>query len=224
MTETADGSGGAATSHRPVVAAFDVDGTLTHRDCVAPFLRRVGGVRSLVLAFARRPLATVRAGLRRDRDRLKEVFVGGVLQRRSVADVAEIGRAFAREVERSQLRADTVARLRWHQQMGHRTVLVSASLRMYLDPLATALGVEHVVCTDVVADAGRYTRVLKGRNCRAAEKVTRLDALLAAHAMADAEIWAYGDSAGDRQLLARADHPVWVRGATLRAVPDGLAT
>ena len=28
---------------RPVVAAFDVDGTLTVRDCVRPFLERLGG-------------------------------------------------------------------------------------------------------------------------------------------------------------------------------------
>src|SRR5215510_540176 len=30
---------------RPVVAAFDVDGTLTTRDCVTPFLRRAAGLR-----------------------------------------------------------------------------------------------------------------------------------------------------------------------------------
>ena len=28
---------------RPIVAAFDVDGTVTVRDCVVPFLRQVGG-------------------------------------------------------------------------------------------------------------------------------------------------------------------------------------
>ena len=31
---------------RPVVAAFDVDGTLTTRDCVVPFLYRAGGLRA----------------------------------------------------------------------------------------------------------------------------------------------------------------------------------
>ena len=31
------------TPRRPVVAAFDVDRTVTTRDCVVPFLRRVAG-------------------------------------------------------------------------------------------------------------------------------------------------------------------------------------
>ncbi len=35
----------ARAGQRPVVAAFDVDGTLTVRDCVAPFLLRLGGRR-----------------------------------------------------------------------------------------------------------------------------------------------------------------------------------
>ena len=206
---------------RPVVAAFDVDGTLTRRDCVKPFLHRVAGVRGIAVAVARRPLATVRACVRRDRDRLKEVVVGGVMRDRAVADVAVLGREFARHVEAHWLRPDTMARLRWHQEMGHRTVLVSASLRPYLVPLAEALGVEHVLCTDVIAERGRYTSVLAGRNCRAAEKALRLRALLATHGMTDAEVWAYGDSAGDRELLELADHPVWVDRSTLRAVPAG---
>ena len=29
---------------------------------------------------------------------------------------------------------------------------------------------------------------------------------------APAEVWAYGDSRGDRELLAMADHPVLIRG------------
>ena len=38
-----------------------------------------------------------------------------------------------------------------------------------------------------------------------------------------AEVWAYGDSAGDRELLARADHPVWVNGATISEIPEVVA-
>ena len=57
---------------RPVVAAFDVDGTLTTRDCVTPFLRRLAGLR-LVRAIAGHPVAAVRALLRRDNDRLKDI-------------------------------------------------------------------------------------------------------------------------------------------------------
>lgn len=205
---------------RPVVAAFDVDGTLTVSDCVGPFLRRLGGLHGIVLAALRRPIATVVGLARRDRDRLKEVVVGGVYRGRRVDDVSALGREFAQHVEATMLRHDTVARLRWHQAQAHRTVLVSASLRTYLDPLAQLLGIEHVVCTDVVADGGRYTHLLKGRNCRAAEKQVRLRALLAAHGMEQAEVWAYGDSRGDREMVDAADHGVWVKDVLLTAAPS----
>lgn len=217
MSDASDDGG---RVRRAVVAAFDVDGTLTSSDCVRPFLQRLGGRRGLALAVARRPVATLSGLIRRDRDRLKEVLVGGVYRTRPVDDVRAAGRAFAGVIEASMLRPDTLARLRWHQQQGHRTVIVSASLRAYLEPLAASLGIEHVLCTDVIADGGRYTHLLKGPNCRAAEKATRLRALLATHSLADAEVWAYGDSRGDRELLDMAHRPVWAKDTVLSAAPD----
>ena len=39
----------------PVVAAFDVDGTLTVRDCVVPFLRHVAGTVPVAVRLGLRP-------------------------------------------------------------------------------------------------------------------------------------------------------------------------
>lgn len=207
------------------VAAFDVDGTITTRDCVRPFLERLGGRRGLLAAVARRPVASLQGAARRDRDAIKDVVVGGVFGGRRVADVEAEGRAFATDVERSFLRTDVLARLRWHQQMGHRTLMVSASLRPYLEPLAVALGMDAAVCTDVERDSNdpaRYGAHLEGGNCRAAQKAVRLRAWLEHEGIADAEIWAYGDSRGDREMLEMAHHPVWVAGTTVQAVPAEL--
>jgi phosphatidylglycerophosphatase C len=209
-----------------VVAAFDVDGTLTVRDCVRPFLQRIGGRRGLVTAVARRPAETMRGALRRDRDVLKAVVVGGVYRGRSVATVAAAGREFAHAVAERMLRDDTLGRLRWHQLMGHRTVFVSASLASYLVPLAERLGVERALCTDVLTDDEHdhtvYAGQLAGPNCRAHEKLVRLRRWMDDEGIGGAEVWAYGDSRGDRELLAGADHPVWVRGVRLTAVPAEL--
>lgn len=202
-----------------VVAAFDVDGTLTRRDCVRPFLELLGGRRGLVAAFVRRPVASVSATVHRDRDGLKEVVVGGVLHGRHLSEVDAAGRRFAATVHGTMMRSDTMARLDWHRRSGHRVVLVSASLRPYLDPLGALLGVDGVLCTDGEVLDGRYTSSLSGGNCRGAEKVVRLDRWLAAEGLSAAEVWAYGDSRGDRELLARADHAVWVAGTTVPAVP-----
>ena len=62
------------------VAAFDVDGTLTVRDCVKPFLLRVGGWQGVSRALLRKPTGTLTAAVRRDRDQFKELLVGGVLR------------------------------------------------------------------------------------------------------------------------------------------------
>lgn len=207
-----------------VVAAFDVDGTLTVRDCVRPFLERLGGRRSLAVAAGRRPIETSVGLVRRDRDRIKDVIVGGVYRGRTVEEVDEQGQTFAATIMSSLLRSDTVSRLRWHQEAGHRTVLVSASLRAYLDPLAQSLGVERALCTDVAVVDGRYIDRLQGNNCRGPEKLVRLRAWLTATGLGEATIWAYGDSAGDREMLAAAHHPVWVKGTTVPAVPSGELT
>jgi phosphatidylglycerophosphatase C len=203
----------------PVVAAFDVDGTLTRRDCVRPFLELLAGRRGIVAAPLRRPLDTIRATLGRDRDAIKEIVVGGVFRGRSVADVDAVGVAFAGRVHDELLRVDTLSRLRWHQRSGHRTVLVSASLGPYLRPLGARLGLDSVLCTDVVALDGVYGATLLDGNCRAAEKAVRWRAWLAGNALDDAALWAYGDSSGDRQLLAMAAHPVWVGSSPMSETP-----
>jgi phosphatidylglycerophosphatase C len=206
------------------VAAFDVDGTLTVRDCVKPFLLKVGGWSGVAAALARKPAASVGAALRRDRDRFKELLVGGVLRGREVDQVEELGEEFAGVVAADWLRADTVARLRWHQRMGHRIVLVSASLSPYLKPLGRTLGVDDVLCAEPLREGDHFGDGLEGANCRAAEKVRRLEAWMAAKDLREATVWAYGDSAGDRELLARADHPLLVKGTTVSAVPAGFSS
>ena len=206
----------------PVVAVFDVDGTLTVRDCVRPFLERVAGKAGIVRAVVRRPMASIGAAVRRDRDRMKEIVVGGVLRGRRVDEVDTLGEVFADEVQQAWLRTDTLARLRWHQDQGHRVVLVSASLGPYLRPLGQRLGVDAVLCAEPRHDGARYGDGLEGANCRAAEKVRRLDVWLAANGLENAPLWAYGDSAGDRELLARADHSLMVRDLAVPAVPAGF--
>lgn len=206
------------------VAAFDVDGTLTVRDCVVPFLVRVGGWSGIAAALGRRALRSAASIARRDRDGLKAIVVGGVLCGRAVDEIELIGERFAGEVHDRWLRPDTVARLRWHQRSGHRVVLVSASLGQYLRPLGTRLGVDGVLCTEPRSEGGAFVDGLDGPNCRAAEKVRRLEAWLAETELAGAPLWAYGDSSGDRELLARADHPVLVRSAAVSAQPTGSLT
>lgn len=192
---------------RPGVAAFDFDGTLVPRDTLVPFLRQACGTSRLAVAGCR-------AALRhRDRDALKVAAVGHLFRGRPAAHVDVLGRAYAASVVQL-LRPEMLERVRWHRSEGHAVVIVSASLGAYLRPLAEHLELDAALAVELVADAdGLLTGAVEGRlNNRGAAKVARL------RRWADErfgpgtafELWAYGDSAGDEELLAGADHPTWV--------------
>ncbi len=195
------------------VAAFDVDGTLTSKDCVVPFLRSVKGTARTAAGLLVQAHRLLPALLRRDRDTIKALAAQVVFAGRPIVDVADEGVVFSDELMESWIRPDTLARLRDHQVRGHDVVLVSASFGVYLRPLGERLGVTAVVGTELVVDqAGCCTGALDGGNCRGVEKVVRLHAWLAEHhgGREQVELWAYGDSAGDVAMLDDADHPAWM--------------
>ena len=192
-----------------VVAAFDFDKTISTRDNVVPFLRAVVGRPRVVRALLAITPRLVRAALDDDRrDAAKAALVRHTLTGCDAGRVAEIADAFARDVLAHHLRPDVVERVVWHRGQGHEVVIVSASLRNYLDPIASELGVSAVLATELaVGDDGLLTGELAGPNVRGAEKVRRLDDWLGDR---PAYVWAYGDSSGDNELLARADQAVTV--------------
>lgn len=195
------------------VAVFDFDKTLSDRDNLVPFLATVAGRPALGMAFA----ASAWDLARNRRDAVKARLVRRLLTGRPEADILDVGRAFADDIVARHLRDDVVARAEWHRDQGHERVIVSASLSTYLTPVADHLGFDAVLATEAEVGADhRLTGALVGANVRGAEKVRRLDAWLAG---AQAMVWAYGDSAGDRDLLARADHPVRVGRSALDAAP-----
>lgn len=195
-------------SDRPGVAAFDFDGTLARRDTLVGFLTYACGWHRVVAATATACLRT------RQRDELKVQAIGRLFRGMPQARLDELGRAYARRLP-ELLRPEMVEQVRWHRESGHAVVVVSASLTAYLRPLGEELGIDDVMGVELVADeSGTLTgTVVGGVNNRGPQKVARLQAWLDARYGPGTEVtlWAYGDSSGDEDLLARADHPTWVR-------------
>ena len=191
---------------RPGVAAFDFDGTLTRRDTLVPFLRRACGTWPIVRAA----MAARRA---RERDAFKVALVGELFRGWPAGRLNSLGRAHVPTLL-ATLRPGSVERLDWHRRRGHAIVIVSASLGAYLRPLAERLELDGALAVELVADAGgRLTgEVVGGLNNRGPEKVARLKSWLDTRfgPGTGVELWAYGDSSGDAELLAIADHPTWV--------------
>ncbi len=193
------------------VAAFDVDNTLTVRDCVVPFMRSAAGTGRLMKVMLSNIGDTIQNVRRRDRDALKAKFVAGIFSGKSASEVEALGVQFASKVADRWLRSDVATRMRWHQEQGHVVILVSASLGAYLHPLGDLLEVDAVLCTEMEEVDGMLTGRLVGKNCRGEEKVSRVQKWRE-EAGIDVQdlVYAYGDSSGDKQLLDLFSQPTWV--------------
>lgn len=200
-----------------VVAAFDVDNTLTVKDCVLPFLGRCRPMPATLTKMLIDYRDLGRGVVRWDRNLIKQVATRAALAGRPESLIEDLAATFARSVVDNWLRPDTLERLRWHQRHHHSVVLVSASYELYLRHVGSLLGVDAVIATKVSSENGVMTGELFGANCRGAEKSRRLLEWTGQRfgARANTTIWAYGDSAGDTEMLADADHPIWVRRAVL---------
>jgi len=203
---------------RPL-AAFDLDGTLTRRDTLMPFLLRLMGRNRTyaTLLASSLPLARAAALGGPHRDRAKAVVLQRVFGGLSLAALAEAAEPFADDIVAHGLRPEMRDRVGWHRSEGHELVLVSASPELYVTPIGRRLGFDAVLATRLEVDAdGRLTGRILGTNCRGPEKVVRLrewrgGALTVAYA--------YGDSAGDREMLALATTGVKL-GRSRRYRPD----
>ncbi|MET0421831.1 MAG: HAD-IB family hydrolase, partial [Acidimicrobiia bacterium] len=121
----------------------------------------------------------------------------------------EIARGYAFEIIQRHLAPEMVQRADWHRTQGHALVIVSASLGVYLRPIAEHLRFDAVLSTELEVGAdGTLTGEMAGANVRGEEKARRLDTWIGDR---DLFVWAYGDSSGDRELWARADRAVKVK-------------
>jgi HAD superfamily hydrolase (TIGR01490 family) len=188
-----------------VVALFDFDGTITRRDSLLPFLWQLFGplklaayallLSPLLLGYLLRIIPNGVA-----KERLLGRMLGGMEMTRLGAEAQRFARDFLPQI----VRRSSAERIAWHQGQGHRVIIVSASLELYLRPWAEALGVVDVLATRLREEQGRVVSGFSGVNCFGEVKAQRVKEYLGD--MTAMEIYAYGDSRGDTQMLAMANH------------------
>lgn len=190
---------------RPTLYVFDFDGTLTHCDTFPLFAYRVVGRWHWWLTLLR--FLPQLAGMKLhmvDNSRLKERVMTRLFGGRSEEEMAAHCRALA-ETSDTLWRPGAVQLLNRLSHEGQKVVVVSASLGCWVRPIvhrrypqASVIATEHA--TD---EKGQWTGTFRTPNCYGAEKVKRLK-----EAFPERDkyhVVAYGDSRGDRQLLAYAD-------------------
>jgi len=201
-------------NQKPTIAAFDFDGTLTYRDSLLPFLLFDQGSWQFTLKMIRvSPVLAAYAFKLIRNDRAKEILLKTFLGGRSLSEIEASGGRFAATQIQSMLKPEAWERFLWHKSQGHVCVLVSASLVHYLVPWASKAGFDHVIGSSLATDdQGVVSGKLHGGNCYGDQKAKRIREWLGG---TDAIVYAYGDSRGDRELLAMADHPFY------RTMPRG---
>jgi phosphatidylglycerophosphatase C len=185
------------------IVAFDFDGTLTVRDSFTAFLKWRAGLRRHALGLLRLTPAALAYLVHRDRGRIKAAAVREFLRGVSRAQLEADARDFAERFSRSLLRPDAVdAWKRWRSDHV-RLVIVTASPDLVVAPFARALGADALIATELAFDGqDRITGAFATPNCRGPEKVTRLKAAFGP----DLELKAaYGDTGGDKEMLAMAE-------------------
>jgi phosphatidylglycerophosphatase C len=188
-------------------AAYDFDGTLVHGTSFPAFLIRLLGRRRFGIALVGAGPSMLAGYCRTGRDGSKAALlvraVRGVSEDRAVS----VGEMFARELS-ERIRPELVPSIRWHDDRRHQRILVSASLALYLEPFGRLNGFHPVIATRLeVGPDHRLTGRIDGSNVRAAHKARLLAEVLGPDPV---EIWAYGDSPGDREMLAMSQHPIWL--------------
>ncbi|WGF87094.1 HAD family hydrolase [Marinivivus vitaminiproducens] len=207
-------------SSRPALAAFDFDGTLTWCDTLLPFLRHAVGARRFWQGFGRLVpvLAAYRLGLMHN-ERAKVRVLAHYLVGWSEERLAVAARSFVAGPLEEMINGRAIEKLRWHQAAGHEVVIVSASPEFYIRPWAERLGVAAVLGTRLEMEHGRFTGRLSGANCYGPEKLRRLTRHF--ERLEDTDLFAYGDSRGDHDLLAAAQQRFY---RTFTSGPRPLST
>ncbi|MFZ4516543.1 MAG: HAD family hydrolase [Acidimicrobiia bacterium] len=201
----------------PTLAVFDFDGTLTRRDTLGPFLIRARGLSRVSVAALRNSVAIGRAAAGMgSRDTAKALLLQRLFRNVSVVETTNVAAQYATHILSSAMRSDTLARLDWHRTQGHELVLITASLSLYTEPIARQLGITSVYATRLAHDGDRFTGKLVGANVRGPEKARLLHAHLNGR---HATVYAYGDSSGDRELLAAATVATNVKNLRVDARP-----
>ena len=192
-------------SKKNIIAAFDFDGTLTHRDSFLPFLVYSFGWRHVVWKMV--PILPKLIGYLfgiASRQEAKEALITQFFQGRTEQSVRELGEVFAKERLPLEIRPEALRCLRRHQKAGHTCIIVSASLDIWLVPWADANGIGQVLSSRLAFDEkGCVIGKLQGKNCRRQEKVRRMQEALGP--LNEYILYAYGDTKGDKEMLEAAD-------------------
>ena len=186
------------------IAFFDFDGTITTKDTFLEFIRYSKGDKSFFLGFIILSpiLILFKLGLIKNwkakEITLKYFFSGTTLEEFNAVCVN-----FSNERLPQLIREKALKEIQRHQETKTPVYIVSASPENWLKPWCEMMNLKLISTRLEVLD-GEITGKLSGFNCHGAEKENRIRCQIDLDQYEN--IYAYGDSSGDRELLALANN------------------
>ncbi|WP_343674558.1 HAD-IB family hydrolase [Chitinophaga sp.] len=189
---------------KPSIAFFDFDGTITTKDTLFEIIRFHKGSAALYAGMTLLSPALVAFKMKLiSTQRMKEIvfrfFFGG-----SSADAFRIRCAeFCAQRLPRLVKENALQAIRQHLVQGHQVAVVTASAEDWVEPWCSSLG---IVCigTRLEVHNALITGKIQGLNCNGPEKVTRIKQTFDLDGYE--EIYAYGDTSGDRPMLGIAKY------------------
>ena len=225
--ESAVASRSMAAAAEPGIAVFDLDGTISRRGTLAPYVIRLLAKRPWrwlrIVKVAPALLAYLRGRL--DRGALKAQLLQKMLHGYGRAELDAWTARFVPALIARGLRRDALRTIEAHRRRGDRLVLLSASPDLYVPAVGARLGFDETLCTGLSWSGDRLDGGLVTPNRRGPEKAFCVQALKRRYP--GRLVAAYGNEGADLAHLVLADRPLLVCGSRVtrrRAARAGIPT
>lgn len=108
------------------------------------------------------------------------------------------------------IRPEIIKEIKYHQSNNAETVILSSALSQICNPIASYLGFDHVLCSEIEEVDGKLTGRPIGHFCFGSEKLNRLKEFCFSNGYQLEDSWYYADSRDDFHVLEAVGYPVCV--------------
>lgn len=126
------------------------------------------------------------------------------------AHLQQLHHTFMNTVVAPMLQPKAIALVDDHHQKGHTTIIITATNRFVVEPIAEKFATDALIATEPEKRNGQYTGKITGEPNFQVGKVTNLQRWMSDHQHNLTGSYFYSDSINDLPLLEQVDHPVAV--------------
>lgn len=189
------------------IYCFDFDGTLTTSDTLLEFIKYAKGRGCFLMVFLMySPLLVLMKLHLYPNWKAKQQIFAHLFAGMRIEKFDALCRGFAEE-NQHLLRPKGITLVHEALVAGAQVFIVSASIDNWVRPffdIRNLKGVQ-VLGTQIEVEDGKLTGRFKSNNCYGKEKAHRIAEVLKSFERSEYEIEAFGDSRGDKEMLAFAD-------------------